>query len=210
MQQANAVAVERGAEEARQQSSAQVEAERRRELKADADQSLENILALLDRQIKDAASSVRARADSSRKSWELNGATLSVDVPKPVKPGADRDLPFEVIAHTKISVSASADRSGHTGRSHSLWYCDAQEQGVFRWYETAFMETFGTNRPRSHLSPCPPTRRTLLQLYPQRCTPIKLLGRSCPSTKETRIASSSDGWAGSVKQPRASGKHHRH
>ena len=64
MQQANAVAVERGAEEARQQSSAEVEAEHRRELKADADQSLENILALLDRQIKDAASSVRARADS--------------------------------------------------------------------------------------------------------------------------------------------------
>ena len=70
-----------------------------------------------------------------------------MDVPKPVKPGADRDLPFEVIAHTKISVSVSADRSGYTGRSHSLWYCDAQEQGVVRWYETAFMETFGTNRP---------------------------------------------------------------
>ena len=147
LQQANSLAVEREAEEARQQSSAQVEAERRRELRADADQSLENILALLDRQIKDAASSVRARADSLRKSWELNGATLSVDVPKPVKPGADRDLPFEVIAHTKISVSVSADRSGYTGRSHSLWYCDAQEQGVVRWYETAFMETLGTNRP---------------------------------------------------------------
>ena len=166
LQQANAVAVERGAEEARQQSSAQVEAERRRELKADADQSLENILALLDRQIKDAASSVRARADSSRKSWELNGATLSVDVPKPVKPGADRDLPFEVIAHTKISVSASADRSGHTGRSHSLWYCDAQEQGVFRWYETAFMEIFGTNRPFAPFAMPPDASDTATAISP--------------------------------------------
>ena len=147
LQQANALAVEWQTEAARQRSAAQAEAERRRELKTVADQSLGNVLAMLDRQIMDAASAVRARADSSRKSWELNGAMLSVDLPKQVKLGADRDLPFEVIAHTKISVSGPVDRSGHSGRSHSLWYCDAQEQGVFRWYETAFMETFGANRP---------------------------------------------------------------
>ena len=31
------------------------------------------------------------------------------------------------------------DSHGFEGRSHSLWYCDAQEAGVFRWYEMAFM-----------------------------------------------------------------------
>ena len=147
LQQANAVAVERGAEEARQQSSAQVEAERRRELKADADQSLENILALLDRHTQDNASSVQTSSGSSLKRWELNSAAIWLDFLKAVGLGRDQHLPFEVVAHTKISVSRPADRSGYRGRSHSLWYCDAQEQGVFRWFETAFMETFGANIP---------------------------------------------------------------
>ena len=130
-----------------QQSSAQVEAERRRELKADADQSLENILALLDRHIQDNASSVQTSSGSSLKRWELNSAAIWLDFLKAVGLGRDQHLPFEVVAHTKISVSRPADRSGYRGRSHSLWYCDAQEQGVFRWFETAFMETFGANIP---------------------------------------------------------------
>ena len=139
LQQANAVAVERGAEEARQQSSAQVEAERRRELKADADQSFENILALLDRQIKGYAPAVRTSEGPRGKRWELNGARLSVDPTKPVTPGTGRELPFEVIAYAQISLAIPPSQSGYTGRAHSLWYCDAHEPlGNFRWYETAF------------------------------------------------------------------------
>ena len=144
LQQANALAVERQAEDARQQSVVQGEAERRRDLKTIADQSLENILDMLDRQIKDNAPSVRTSSNSSRSRWELNGAGLSVDSPKPVGLGADKDLPFEVIARADIDLTVSPDRSGYTGRSHSLWYCDAQEPGVFRWYETAFWK-FGGN-----------------------------------------------------------------
>ena len=33
----------------------------------------------------------------------------------------------------------SKDRHGYEGRSHSLWYCDAQEAGRHQWFETAFM-----------------------------------------------------------------------
>lgn len=47
--------------------------------------------------------------------------------------------PFEVVAYSCITVGFPPDQSGYEGRSHSLWYCDAQEPGVFRWYETAFM-----------------------------------------------------------------------
>ena len=39
-----------------------------------------------------------------------------------------------------------------------------------------------------------------LLLCPRRCTLIRLPGRSRPSTRETRIASSSGGWGGSEKQ----------
>lgn len=47
--------------------------------------------------------------------------------------------PFEIITSTHITVRQPVDYWGYEGRSHSLWYCDAQEAGVFRWYETAFM-----------------------------------------------------------------------
>jgi serine/threonine-protein kinase len=47
--------------------------------------------------------------------------------------------PFEVIAYSQITVRIPPDRFDYHGRSHSLWYCDAQEKDVFRWYETSFM-----------------------------------------------------------------------
>ena len=53
---------------------------------------------------------------------------------------ADTDAPaFEVVAYSSITIKINPDRYGFAGRSHSLWYCDAQEAGRFRWYETAFM-----------------------------------------------------------------------
>ena len=47
--------------------------------------------------------------------------------------------PFDVIAHSGIFVRIPPDRTGYEGRSHSLWFCDAHDEGRFRWYETAFM-----------------------------------------------------------------------
>ena len=149
LQQANALAVQRKAEDERQQSAAQVEAERRRTLRAAAEQSLETTLALLHQQIADNAPAVRV-ASSPPRSWALNDATLrmgtiTVAVPKP---NERMQLPFDVVAHTSISLSVPRDRYGYTGRSHSLWYCDAQHEGGFRWYETAFMITFGGSERR--------------------------------------------------------------
>ena len=166
LEQANAIAVDRQAEAARQQSADQAAAERRRELGAAADHSLEGILTLLGRRIEEAASSVRAQANSSRKSWELNGATLSVDLPKLVKLGADRDLPFEVVAQTYIGLAVPPSWNGSTGRSHSLWYCDARERGVFRWYETAFWRLSGGASTFEPFSMPPDAGDTALALSP--------------------------------------------
>jgi serine/threonine-protein kinase len=38
-----------------------------------------------------------------------------------------------------VSIIIPADRQGYQGRSHSLYYCDANEPGSYAWYETAFM-----------------------------------------------------------------------
>ena len=60
------------------------------------------------------------------------------------------DGPFQVAAHAVISVAQPPSRYGYQGRSHSLWFADAQEQGRFAWYETAFMQTFGSTSPALH------------------------------------------------------------
>jgi eukaryotic-like serine/threonine-protein kinase len=44
-----------------------------------------------------------------------------------------------VVAHAALGVTIPRDRYGYDGRSHSLWYCDAQHPGRLQWYETAFM-----------------------------------------------------------------------
>ncbi len=47
--------------------------------------------------------------------------------------------PFDVVAYTVIAVRKPRDRYDYEGRSHSLWFCDAHDAGVYRWFETAFM-----------------------------------------------------------------------
>lgn len=46
---------------------------------------------------------------------------------------------FTVVSLGGIAVTTDADRDGYTGRSHSLWYCNAQDTADFGWFETAFM-----------------------------------------------------------------------
>ena len=139
LQEANALAVERKAEEARKQSAAQSEAERRRELCKAADQSLERILTMLDQQIRSNAPSAQAATGPLMGMWSLNAATLRVKRTMAVGLSSYEGMPCETMAYTTISLTVPPDRYGHAGRSHSLWYCDAQERGVFRWYEIAFM-----------------------------------------------------------------------
>ena len=149
LQQANALAVQRKAEDERQQSAAQVEAERRRALRAAAEQSLETTLALLHQQIADNAPAVRVTGSPPR-SWALNNATLRVGTITVAVPKSDErmQLPFDVVAHTSLSLSVPRDRYGYTGRSHSLWYCNAQHGDGFRWYEGAFAMSFGGHERR--------------------------------------------------------------
>lgn len=133
--------VRRQADEARAQSIAQTEADRRSDLFAAAKRSLEAIQSELQEKILEAAPTVRQTADAGGWSLRLAQATLSS-----LKPHATQANPwgrpgpaFEVIAHTFIRLRVPQDRSGFLGRSHSLWFCDALTEGLFQWHETAFM-----------------------------------------------------------------------
>ena len=66
-------------------------------------------------------------------------------------------LPFRVIAYASIEIRIPQDRFEYEGRSHSLWFCDAQQADVFRWYETAFMVSpFVSKRGRKNPFALPP------------------------------------------------------
>ena len=144
LQRANAVVVRHRAEEERQRSVAQEEAERRKELDEVGRQSLNVILAMLHQQIVDHAPS--ANFQESQWGWSLNEAILLPDPVVTTEQILRIGNPFEVIIHTGIGISSPRGFSGYSGRSHSLWYCDAHEPGVFRWYEVAFYDLLSSDR----------------------------------------------------------------
>lgn len=47
--------------------------------------------------------------------------------------------PFDVIAYTALAARKPRDHWDYEGRAHSLWFCDAHDEGVYRWFELAFM-----------------------------------------------------------------------
>ena len=146
LQSANVVAAQRIAEAQRQRSVAEAAAELQDRLREVADKSLWRILALLDRQIMENAPSVRPSGATLPRTWSLNDSTLRLfDVANSPR-GGTPDIPFEVIAYSSIRVTVPENRRGYAGRSHSLWYCDAEKPETFRWYETAFCETWRSGR----------------------------------------------------------------
>ena len=150
LQEANAVTVQQRAETARKWSIAKSEKERRDDLYDAAIQSIADVVSLLDEQLIANASSIRRHESLSNWLWSLNVAELSVE-PVIAAESADTSntaqLPFEVISYSSIDVTIRTRKTGYMGRSHSLWYCDAQSAGTFRWYETAFMT--GVFMPRT-------------------------------------------------------------
>jgi hypothetical protein len=72
----------------------------------------------------------------------LNNAELRLEslAPTQQSPWGSWDAPaFNVVAHASLSLRIPADRFEYEGRSHSLWYCDAQDQDQYQWFEAAFM-----------------------------------------------------------------------
>ena len=164
LQQANDVAVQRKAELARQQSVARSEWEHRSSLAWDAGDSWGALMTYLQEAIEEHAPASTRSPGYSPWAWSLNDADLIVDEFKTLREAVD--LPFEVIAYSNIALYVPVQRNGYRGRSHSLWYCDAQEAGRFRWYETAFWRSplgqpghraYGP-RPRTGCSGCNSTR----------------------------------------------------
>jgi hypothetical protein len=145
LQEANRAEVRQRGETARRESEQQSEAERREDLIKAASPSLAQVTGALKEAIVEAAPSASHQVGRDG-GWSirLNRAELQLTARNDVRSaawGAWGHPPFDVIAYATLVLSISADRHEYEGRSHSLWYCDAQEKGYYQWFETAFMVT---------------------------------------------------------------------
>ena len=142
LQRANLEAVRRTAEATAEAEARRTAVERRRALFVAARAQLAPVQDALRSQLLE---HVPEAAPAHGREWpfELNGARLLWD---PVQDASTSEWgryspAFEVIAYSGLELKIPPDFSGYLGRAHSLWYCDAREEGLFRWYETAFMLT---------------------------------------------------------------------
>ncbi|WP_434582242.1 serine/threonine-protein kinase [Carbonactinospora thermoautotrophica] len=143
LQEVNCAEAVRRGESARRESEARSESERRAALFDAATKGLSRIAGSLKQAITDAAPAATVWP-GPHGGWiiRLNQAELGFVPPVATAPNpwGSWDPPaFDVIAHAALSIKIPIDRHGYEGRSHSLWYCDAQEAGRYQWFETAFM-----------------------------------------------------------------------
>lgn len=124
-------------------SAATTEKERRAALLADATRVLEQVGAGLQKAILDNAPAAARDPRSRSLGWALRLGSASICMepakPTPANPWGHFPPAFDVIAYSEVAIAIPEDRYEFNGREHSLWYCDAQQEGVYRWYETAFM-----------------------------------------------------------------------
>jgi serine/threonine-protein kinase len=157
LQAANQRATSQLARVARSKSTARSESERRFELTHAAEQQFERISAELKQAILSAAPAstlVKVRGPH----WQLTLGTSALQIsnmflvqdrPSPehsVLGWSDPSaLSFDTIACAHVAVGGRRNHRGYVGRAHSLWFCDAQEPGRYRWYETAFVHRSRTS-----------------------------------------------------------------
>ena len=140
---ANAAEVERRAQVSAFMAAAEAYADRRERLAKSAIERLNAIIQTLAEMIAEDAPQAAQGTSAGNAAWgrSLGSATIFCG---PTLPVDDNSLTsqsglFDVIAYSSIGVRISDDAWDYNGRVHSLWFCDAVEKGVYRWYETAFL-----------------------------------------------------------------------
>ncbi|MBM4590150.1 protein kinase [Rhodococcus hoagii] len=79
---------------------------------------------------------MRVQTNSRSKEFSFESAKLVIE--GPIAVDANSAIPFDVVCTGRISVEMTGVTDRWAGRSHSIWYCDAQNEGEYYWYETAF------------------------------------------------------------------------
>jgi serine/threonine-protein kinase len=143
LQQVQKAVVERQGEEAARMSAQRSREELRRDLFHAAKQSFDNITEALRQRILEAAPATNVSMSGGRLVLQLGEGALVIDLvqaaPAECLAAFDYEPPFDVVGYSAIAARKPRDRYGYEGRAHSLWFCDAHDEGIYRWYELAFM-----------------------------------------------------------------------
>jgi len=143
LQEVQKAVVERQGKEAARMSAQKSKEEARRELFQAAKQSLDSIAQTVRQRVLQEASATELLLSDDRMLLQLGDGAMVIDAAQAAPEGClaafDYEPPFDVIAYSAIAARKPRDRYDYDGRAHSLWFCDAQDEGLYRWYELAFM-----------------------------------------------------------------------
>ena len=142
LQGSNLSEIGRRSESERKQSEERSRAEGRAELVRTAERSLKAIQDELFAAIKEAAPAAQETTGrNGGRTLALGSAQIEFfdTTPTADNPWEWEAPSFDVVAHGGLIVRIPTDQYGYGGRSHSLWFCDAQVLGRYQWYELAFM-----------------------------------------------------------------------
>ncbi|MFF9432070.1 hypothetical protein [Streptomyces sp. NPDC014746] len=142
--EANQGAVARQAEDDRRASAHATEADRRRALFEAATTSFAFIADSFLTTLTNAAPSAEiSKGNLGGWTVRINDAQLTLSGPRETVPEiwrtTETPAPFDVIASATLSLKVPTNPHGYGGRSHALWYADAQTEDQYQWFETAFM-----------------------------------------------------------------------
>ena len=140
----NKAVIDKQSEQQASTSAQQSLAESRSGLLAAARQSFEIINEKLQQHVSEAAPATNL-STSRGLVMELGDGALIIDPVQSAPAGClavyDYVPPFDVIAYSAIAGRKPRDQFNYEGRAHSLWFCDAHDEGIYRWFELAFMVT---------------------------------------------------------------------
>jgi eukaryotic-like serine/threonine-protein kinase len=148
LQDVNLDEVRRRSDEARLNLAVRSEVDRRDSLLQAATMGLARISDTLRETIREHASTAAVQQESGGWTIRLKQAQLQFTPPTKtsatIRGGWVPALAINVIAHASIIVTMPGVRSSfplgpYTGRSHSLWFCNARKDDEYRWFETAFL-----------------------------------------------------------------------
>ena len=145
LHEAHRAEVARSEERQRRESENRSKADQRTALVRSGTDSFAKISKTIKETIMNAAPSItlQARQDSG---WviRLNNAWMTLSTTRETSPtpwGSQSCPKLEVLVHASIGITIPIGYDGYEGRSHSLWYCDAQEKDQYQWFETSFMHS---------------------------------------------------------------------
>ena len=132
--------VHRIAQAGSQQAAAMSAAERRQVLLRDASRAYERISEALFSAVVDNASAARAKRDPDVRNWQIELASARLEMTAVSRPteGWNAAGLFDLVGVGAVSLGIPMDQYGFEGRSHSLWFADAQVPGEYAWFETGF------------------------------------------------------------------------